>query len=131
MQQNKRLINKGITGTPPVDVLYHWVKQQTQHLGLIIIDIQTCTQGGIKMTKAEIVEKVAEIKVSKAAAARALAVVTGSITDAIRKGGKVTLVGFGTFSVAARSQKGKKPPRPGKRLKLLQRRFQSSLQLQH
>jgi hypothetical protein len=30
----------------------------------------------------------AEIKISKAAAAKALAVVTGSITDAIRKGGK-------------------------------------------
>ncbi len=65
------------------------------------------------MTKAEIVEKVAaEIKVSKAAAARALAVVTGSITDAIRKGGKVTLVGFGTFSVAAsKSQREETPDR--------------------
>ncbi len=63
------------------------------------------------MTKAEIVEKVAaEIKVSKAAAARALAVVTGSITDAIRKGGKVTLVGFGTFSVAARKARREETP---------------------
>ncbi len=41
------------------------------------------------MTKARNRDKVAaEIKISKAAAAKALAVVTGSITDAIRKGGK-------------------------------------------
>jgi len=71
------------------------------------------------MTKAEIVEKVAaEIKVSKAAAARALAVVTGSITDTIRKGGKVTLVGFGTFSVAARKARKGRNPQTGKEIKI-------------
>jgi DNA-binding protein HU-beta len=95
------------------------LKQQTQHLGLIIIDIQTCTQGGIKMTKAEIVEKVAaEIKVSKAAAARALAVVTGSIADALRKGGKVTLIGLGTFSVASRKARKGRNPQTGKEIKI-------------
>ena len=64
------------------------------------------------MTKAEIVEKVAaEIKISKVAAAKALAVITDSITQTIKKGGKVTLIGFGTFSVASeKGQKGKKPP---------------------
>ena len=56
------------------------------------------------MTKADIVEKVAqEIKISKAAAARAFAVITGSITDTLKKGDKLTIVGFGTFSVASRS----------------------------
>jgi len=71
------------------------------------------------MTKAEIVEKVAaEIKVSKAAAARALAVVTGSITDTIRKGSKVTLVGFGTFSVAARKARKGRNPQTGKEIKI-------------
>ena len=67
------------------------------------------------MTKAEIVEKVAaEIKISKAAAARTLAVVTDSITQAIRKGGKVTLIGFGTFSVSARKARIGRNPQTGK-----------------
>jgi DNA-binding protein HU-beta len=71
------------------------------------------------MTKAEIVEKVAaEIKVSKAAAAKALAVVTGSISDAIRKGGKVTLIGFGTFSVASRKARKGRNPQTGKEIKI-------------
>ncbi len=44
------------------------------------------------MTKAEIVAKVAdEIKVTKAAAAKALAVITGAIAQTIQKGGKVLL----------------------------------------
>lgn len=71
------------------------------------------------MTKAEIVAKVAEkVKVSKAAAAKALAVVTDSITQAIRKGDKVTLIGFGTFSVANRKARKGRNPRTGKEIKI-------------
>ena len=71
------------------------------------------------MTKAEIVTKVAEkVKVSKAAAAKALAVVTDSITQAIRKGDKVTLIGFGTFSVANRKARKGRNPRTGKEIKI-------------
>ncbi len=71
------------------------------------------------MTKAEIVEKVAgEIKVSKAAAAKALAVITGSITQAMKKGDKVTLIGFGTFSVASRPARKGRNPQTGKEIKI-------------
>jgi DNA-binding protein HU-beta len=71
------------------------------------------------MTKAELVEKIAgEIKISKAAAAKALAVVTGSITQAMKKGDKVTLVGFGTFSVASRAARKGRNPRTGKEIKI-------------
>jgi DNA-binding protein HU-beta len=71
------------------------------------------------MTKAEIVTKVAEkINVSKAAAAKALAVVTDSIAQAIRKGDKVTLIGFGTFSVANRKARKGRNPRTGKEIKI-------------
>lgn len=71
------------------------------------------------MTKAEIVAKVAEeIKVSKAAAAKALAVITGSITQAIKKGGKVTLIGFGTFSVSQRKARKGRNPQTGKEIKI-------------
>jgi DNA-binding protein HU-beta len=75
------------------------------------------------MTKAEIVEKIAgEIKVSKAAAAKALAVVTGSITQAMKKGDKVTLVGFGTFTVISRTARKGRNPRTGKEIKIAARK---------
>ncbi len=71
------------------------------------------------MTKAELVEKIAgEIKISKVAAAKALAVVTGSIAQAMKKGDKVTLVGFGTFSVASRAARKGRNPRTGKEIKI-------------
>jgi len=71
------------------------------------------------MTKAEIIAKVAEdIKVSKAAAAKALAVITGSIAQAIQKGGKVALIGFGTFSVAERKARKGRNPQTGKEIKI-------------
>jgi DNA-binding protein HU-beta len=71
------------------------------------------------MTKAEIVTKVAEkINVSKAAAAKALAVVTDCIAQAIKKGDKVTLIGFGTFSVANRKARKGRNPRTGKEIKI-------------
>lgn len=71
------------------------------------------------MTKAEIVEKVAEeIKVSKAAAGRALAVITDAITQTVRAGGKATLVGFGTFLSAERKARKVRDPRTGKEIKI-------------
>ena len=51
------------------------------------------------MNKSELIEKVAqECNLSKTAADQALNSVLGAITDAVAKGDKVTLVGFGTFS---------------------------------
>jgi len=71
------------------------------------------------MTKAEIVAKVAqEIKISKAAAGKALAIVTDSIAQAVRKGEKVTFVGFGTFSVVQRKARKGRNPRTGAELKI-------------
>lgn len=71
------------------------------------------------MTKAEIIAKIAdEIKVSKAAAAKAFNVVTGSIAQAMKKGEKVTLIGFGTFSVSARAARKGRNPRTGKEIKI-------------
>jgi DNA-binding protein HU-beta len=67
------------------------------------------------MTKTEIVAKVAEeTKISKAAAEKALAAITRTITQAIQKGGKVTLIGFGTFSVVERKARKGRNPQTGK-----------------
>ena len=71
------------------------------------------------MTKAEIVAKVAqEIKISKAAAGKALALITDSIAQSIRKGQKVTLIGFGTFSVVQRKARKGRNPQTGKEIKI-------------
>jgi DNA-binding protein HU-beta len=76
-----------------------------------------------RMTKADIIAKVAEeIKVSKAAAAKALAVITGSIAQAIKEGGRVALIGFGTFSVASRKARTGRNPRTGKEIKIAARK---------
>ena len=71
------------------------------------------------MTKADIVAKVAEeLKVSKVAAAKAFTVITGSIEQAMKRGEKVTFVGFGTFSVAERKARKGRNPRTGKEIKI-------------
>ena len=71
------------------------------------------------MTKAEIVAKVAEeIKISKTAAGKALALITDSIAQAMRKGEKVRFVGFGTFSVVRRKARKGRNPRTGKEIKI-------------
>ena len=64
------------------------------------------------MTKAELVEQAAiDAKISKVAAAAALNSFMGSVAKALKKkDGKVTLVGFGTFSkVRRKARKGRNP----------------------
>ena len=73
----------------------------------------------LTMTKTDIVAKVAEeIKVSQAAAAKALTVIIDSISQAMKRGEKVTLVGFGTFSVAERKARKGRNPQTGKEIKI-------------
>ncbi len=56
------------------------------------------------MSKQELVEIVAEkAELSKAAAARAVDAVFEGVTAGLKKEGKVTLVGFGTFSAKKRA----------------------------
>ena len=63
------------------------------------------------MTKGELVDKMAkDAGVSKVAAGKALASMTGSITSALKRNGKITLTGFGTFSkVRLKARKGRNP----------------------
>ena len=64
------------------------------------------------MTKAELVEKMAkDAKISKIAATKALDSFVDGVTKALKKkDGKVTLVGFGTFSkVKRKARKGRNP----------------------
>ncbi len=72
------------------------------------------------MTKAELVEKMAkDANISKAAAAKALNSFTGGVTAALKKkDGKVTLVGFGTFSKVRRKARTGRNPQTGASIKI-------------
>jgi DNA-binding protein HU-beta len=59
-----------------------------------------------RMNKAELINAIAEeAGLSKVDAKKALEAVVKSVSDALIAGDKVSLVGFGTFSVAERSER--------------------------
>jgi DNA-binding protein HU-beta len=67
------------------------------------------------MNKGELIDKIAkDAKVTKGQAGDALDAVLGAVTSTLGKGGKVTLVGFGTFSVAKREARKGRNPQTGK-----------------
>ena len=71
------------------------------------------------MNKSELVEKVAHgAGISKAAAGNAIDAFVQSISDALAKGDQVTLVGFGTFSVAERAGRKGRNPRTGEEIQI-------------
>ena len=66
------------------------------------------------MKKVELVEAVAEAAgLTKADATRAIDATFTVITDALVKGDKVPLVGFGTFSVSKRAAREGRNPKTG------------------
>jgi DNA-binding protein HU-beta len=71
------------------------------------------------MTKTDLVDVVAgKVKISKAAALEAVDAFTESITNALKKGDKVTLIGFGTFDVAKRAARTGVNPRTREKIKI-------------
>lgn len=64
------------------------------------------------MNKTDLVEQIANsADLSKAAAARALDAAVSAITNSLKKGDTVTIVGFGTFYVGQRSARIGRDPR--------------------
>jgi DNA-binding protein HU-beta len=71
------------------------------------------------MTKAELVSKIAsEAGITKSKADKAVDGLVSAISGALAGGDKITLVGFGTFSVAARSAREGRNPRTGAKIKI-------------
>ena len=71
------------------------------------------------MNKSELVDFIAdEAEISKAAAGRALDAVTTAVKKTLKKGGTVTLVGFGTFSVGKRVARVGRNPQTGAEIKI-------------
>lgn len=71
------------------------------------------------MNKSDLVEKMAkDCDISKAVAEKALNSVMDAIMEAMSAGDKVTLIGFGTFSVAERAAREGRNPQSGKTIKI-------------
>jgi len=71
------------------------------------------------MNKAELIAAIAEkAEINKSKATVALDTFIASVAAALRAGDKVTLVGFGTFSVATRGERTGRNPRDGKQIKI-------------
>jgi DNA-binding protein HU-beta len=66
------------------------------------------------MTKAELIEKMAkDAGVAKTVAGKALESFIEGVTKSLKKGNKVSLVGFGTFAVSKRKARKGRNPRTG------------------
>lgn len=66
------------------------------------------------MSKQQLVEMIAEkAGLTKADASRALDATMESVTEALKKGEKVSLVGFGTFATSKREAREGRNPRTG------------------
>ncbi len=75
------------------------------------------------MKKVELVEAVAEkAGLTKADATRAIDATFETITEALKQGDKVTLVGFGTFGVSERAAREGRNPRTGETVKIAARK---------
>lgn len=62
------------------------------------------------MNKGDLINEVSKVVKTKKEAAAAVDCVLSSITEALERGGSVSLVGFGTFKVAERkARKGRNP----------------------
>ena len=71
------------------------------------------------MNKTELIEHIAKhADISKAAATRALESTIGAVKTTLKKGGSVSLVGFGTFAVGKRAARLGRNPRTGDAIKI-------------
>jgi DNA-binding protein HU-beta len=71
------------------------------------------------VNKSELIDAVAEgADISKAAATRAVDTMFDSITNTLKSGSQVTLVGFGTFTVKDRAARTGRNPRTGEPIQI-------------
>ncbi len=71
------------------------------------------------VNKTELIEHIAKhADISKAAATRALESTIGAVKTTLKKGGSVSLVGFGTFAVGKRAARTGRNPRTGDAIKI-------------
>ena len=75
------------------------------------------------MNKAELIDKIAkDADITKTQANAALDSFMGSVVATLKKGDRVTLVGFGTFSVSERAARNGRNPQTGAVIKIKARK---------
>ncbi|MFK8042877.1 HU family DNA-binding protein [Congregibacter sp.] len=76
-------------------------------------------QKGTLVNKSDLIDAIASAAdINKSDAGRALDAVVDSITDTLKKGDQVSLVGFGTFSVKHRAARDGRNPQTGETIKI-------------
>jgi DNA-binding protein HU-beta len=71
------------------------------------------------VNKTELIDLIAQqADISKAAATRALEAMIGGVQTILKKGGSVSIVGFGTFAVTKRAARTGRNPRTGATIKI-------------
>jgi DNA-binding protein HU-beta len=71
------------------------------------------------MNKTELIDAIAkDAKISKNQANEVMSALEKNLQAALKNGDKVTLVGFGTFSVAQRAERTGRNPQTGKPIKI-------------
>ena len=71
------------------------------------------------MNKGDLINKIAEsANLSKAQATDALNAMLDGVSDALKDGDKVTLIGFGTFSVSRRDARTGRNPQTGAEIQI-------------
>jgi len=87
-----------------------------RHGKIVVISIKGVMA---KMTKAELVEAMAkEAEITKSAAAAALDAYVEAVTRELKQGGKISLVGFGTFCVSKRKAREGRNPKTGESIRI-------------
>ncbi len=75
------------------------------------------------MNKADLIDRIAtSCNVTKAQAAGAIDTTIDSVTAALKKGDRVALIGFGTFSVSQRKARNGRNPQTGATIKIAARK---------
>jgi DNA-binding protein HU-beta len=75
------------------------------------------------MNKGNLIDKIAAgSHINKVQAAAAIETLVTSVTSALKKGDRVTLVGFGTFSVSQRKARSGRNPQTGAVIKIAARK---------
>jgi DNA-binding protein HU-beta len=77
------------------------------------------TKNSIPMNKAELIEAIAsKADLTKADAKKALDAFIDATSDTLKKGDRVALVGFGSFSVAKRAARTGRNPKTGEEMQI-------------
>lgn len=75
------------------------------------------------MNKADLIDKIAaSAGISKVQSSTAIETLISSVTAAVKKGERVTLVGFGTFALSQRRARNGRNPQTGATIKIAARK---------